>query len=155
MFVCLDDDDDEYRSLHEQICTTGVTARLIHNSSWIAFCPDFFDASRRGRDFPGRGDCPVVSWRLNRFGVGEEEKRRGGKLMQSLYSIFLEQMLRLHLHIDDEREKGQVLALQECVELDAAKSLGNVGSWVFYAAGECCFSFFFPFGTCVIRGMGS
>lgn len=129
-FVCLDDDSDVplYQSLYQEICTKNYFTSVVPDSSWIAFCPGFFEASKRTLDFPVQLDCPTLDTTAN------ELQKSAHPLMHNMYPIFLSQMLKIQLQVDEENAKTQVHGIQSCLNLNATASLGNVDNWAYYAA---------------------
>ena len=131
-FVCLDStsDDPELRDLYGQTCIQGTAAAAIPDSTWIGFCPSFFDINKRGFDFPTSRDCPLATT--------STIQDPPHPLMHNTYPIFLAQMLRLHM--DNGMIQGspgnQVHHIQDCVNLNATASLSNVANWAIYAACE-------------------
>ena len=131
-FVCLDSasTDPQLRSLYQQICVQNTIVTAIPHSSWVGFCPSFFELNRRGFTFPISLDCP----RTKENTVQDPPH----PLMHNLYPLFLAQMLHLHMQsgfIPGDPE-NQVHHTQDCVSLNATASLSNIANWAIYAACE-------------------
>lgn len=128
--ICLqsDSEDTVFRDLYGETCVGDTVAAAIPNSSYIGFCPSFFEINRRGLDFPIPMDCPVTTAN----GVRDAPR----PLMQNTYPIFLAEMLRVHMEggVIEGDPKNQVHHIQDCVDLNVTASLRNVANWANYAA---------------------
>ena len=129
--VCLEEtsDDPIFETLYKRYCSNNtVTVTVIPDSTYIGFCPSFFEVSRHGLDFPVSLDCPITK--------NNKIQEAPHPLMHNTYPIFLAQML--HLHMANGMIAGnpndQVHHVQDCIDLNATASLENVANWANYAA---------------------
>ena len=131
--ICLDSNlgGSAFQALFKEICNnTSTVIATIPNSTYLAFCPTFFEISQHQLDFPVPQDCPVTT--------SNKIQESPHPLLHNGYPIFLTQMLRLYMEhglLEGDLEH-QVENVQDCINLDATASVKNVANWATYAACE-------------------
>lgn len=128
--LCLDSNSEDpvLQTIYEQTCTQGTVAAAIPKSTYIGFCPTFFEINRRGWDFPRQSECP--------FTTANTIQDAPHPLTYNTYPIFLAQMVKLHMEHGSigGDPNDQVQNIQDCVDLNTTASLRNIANWANYAA---------------------
>ncbi|KAL8829307.1 MAG: hypothetical protein Q9170_006228 [Blastenia crenularia] len=93
----------------------------------VAICPLFWKDAFA--DFPENDDCIEVGGRRGRRRFLE----RGGALGDTRFSALVHELVHLYNPMDAASKVREVYDAQECVELDARRSVGNAENWAYYA----------------------
>ena len=130
---CLNPEDmteEDQIEVYNKFCRSArrgvVEAMDFPKTSLVVLCPRFWDHPR----FPISDDCIDVNGRRGRAHFSE----RGLGLIHTRFSSLVHELVHLYNPLDAAYLKGEVYSAQECMALDADRSMENASNWALYAA---------------------
>ncbi|KAL8837012.1 MAG: hypothetical protein Q9170_002701 [Blastenia crenularia] len=146
-FVCLDPSQPEKNFVVNRpdgfvgaiayFCSNArqPVAAYFNPTPYIILCPGFFDQAAALE--AGKGDCPVVNYRLNRFiSKPKDDYCTGSSLWNNIQWGLLEEIVHYYLAASDDVVSfiPEAYEINEAWALSANDSLGNAVSYAYYAS---------------------